>query len=77
MGQAHTSHDPSEPQSPPLQNGQGCWAVWGRSGPRERCQGGKAFPQIHEQTYNQCLDVGSRGPVLGEKGSGMLQSQLE
>ena len=39
MGQAHTSHYPSEPQSPPLQNGQGFWAIWGGSGPRESCLG--------------------------------------
>lgn len=77
MGQAHTSHYPSEPQSPPLQNGQGFWAIWGGSGPRESCQGGRAFLQIHEQTQNQCLDVRSRGAVLGEKASGMLHSQLE
>lgn len=77
MGQAHTSYYPSELQSPPLQNGQGCWGSWGGSGPRESCQDGKAFPQIREQTHHQCLDVRNRGAVLGEKGSGMLQNQLE
>lgn len=43
----------------------------------ESCQDGKAFPQIREQTHHQCLDVRNRGAVLGEKGSGMLQNQLE